>query len=353
MIKIMGKIFNYYRQMPYRFEFQPYHRKFQHPLQTSHGIWEDREGILIRLTDKTGIVGFGEIAPLSWFGSESFAQALEFCCQLPSEITTDDIFAIPTKLPACQFAFESAWEEVTSYLEVSKLPIAKSVSFSGLLPSGTAALDAWQVLWHQGYRTFKWKIGIGTLTEELKIFHELLKVLPAAAKLRLDANGGLSFFEAVEWLKISDCIGIEFLEQPLPATEFDAMLQLSNEYSTIIALDESIAGINQLQACYKKGWRGVFVIKPAIAGSPKILRQFCHNHEIDAVFSTVFETAIGRDFALKLSAELSKNNRAAGFGVAHWFNNNDFFSEAETHNFILNASCQLTYQNIWHYLSNI
>ncbi|MFK0734092.1 MAG: o-succinylbenzoate synthase [Gloeotrichia echinulata IR180] len=337
--------------MLYRFDFQPYCRQFQQPLKTSHGIWEAREGIIIRLMAETGIVGFGEIAPLSWFGSESFPEALEFCGQLPSEITTDDVFAIPSKFPACQFGFESAWEEVTSYLQVSKLTAAKSVSFSGLLPSGKKALDAWEILWNQGYRTFKWKIGIGTLAEELNVFDKLAQVLPAETKLRLDANGGLSFFAAVEWLKAGDRIGIEFLEQPLPATEFDPMLHLSKEYSTIIALDESVASIAQLQACYEKGWRGIFVIKPAIAGSPKMLRQLCYNHEIDAVFSTVFETPIGNRFALKLSAELSRTNRAAGFGVAHWFPNQDFLSEAETNKFIPDARCHLTHEDIWNYLS--
>jgi O-succinylbenzoate synthase len=49
------------------------------------------------------------------------------------------------------------------------------------------------------------------------------------------------------------------------------------------------------------------------------LRQFCQQHEIDAVFSSVFETAIGRQTALQLAAELSRKNRAVGFGVDHFF----------------------------------
>jgi O-succinylbenzoate synthase len=104
--------------MKYRFEFRPYRRTFKQPLATSHGLWEVREGIILRLIDRTGRAGFGEIAPLKWFGSESSEQALEFCGQLPSEISTDDIFAVPSELPACQFGFESAWEDVTSYLQL-------------------------------------------------------------------------------------------------------------------------------------------------------------------------------------------------------------------------------------------
>jgi len=36
----------------------------------------------------------------------------------------------------------------------------------------------------------------------------------------------------------------------------------------------------------------------------------CREHEIDAVFSSVFETAIGRQAALKLAVELSSHNKA-------------------------------------------
>ena len=61
----------------------------------------ERESFL-RLVDETGRVGWGEIAPLPWFGSETLAQAKDFCSQLGKEITDDAIAAIPESLPACQ-----------------------------------------------------------------------------------------------------------------------------------------------------------------------------------------------------------------------------------------------------------
>ena len=90
------------------FEFCPYRRPFKRPLSTSHGIWDVREGIILRLTHETGQVGWGEIAPIPWFGSETLQQALDFCQQLPPQITATDVFSIPPVLPACQFGFESA-----------------------------------------------------------------------------------------------------------------------------------------------------------------------------------------------------------------------------------------------------
>ena len=310
--------------MVYQFEFRPYQRKIEQPLTTSHGVWDIREGIILRLVDAAGKVSWGEIAPISWFGSETLAQALDFCRQLPATITQETIFSIPDNLSACQFGFESALEGVGSG--------AWGVESSGLLPAGEGALQQWRGLWEAGYRTFKWKIGVNAIAQELAIFDILSGSLPKSAKLRLDANGALSYDEAKLWLQNCDNIQgklpveIEFIEQPLPVGELSAMLDLSKSYKTAIALDESVATIRQLITCYHQGWRGIFVIKPGIVGSPSRLRQFCQQHEIDAVFSSVFETAIGRQAALQLATKLSPKNRAVGFGIDH------FFAEAQATN---------------------
>ncbi|MBN3869499.1 o-succinylbenzoate synthase [Nostoc sp. JL33] len=321
--------------MHYQFKFRPYQRRFVRSLTTNHGKWDIREGIILRLTDETLRVGWGEIAPINWFGSETLEQALDFCRQLPGEITDETIFSIPDELPGCQFGFESArewgvgsgeWGDETDEGDNFITPNS-SLLYSGLLPAGEAALNQWKTLWQQGYRTFKWKIGVYAIAHELKIFESLIHTLPAFTKLRLDANGGLSYEEANLWLWTCDNLRengeipleIEFIEQPLPVEQFQQMLELSMSYETAIALDESVATLGQLAACHQQGWRGIFVIKPGIVGSPSRLRKFCQQHKIDAVFSSVFETAIARFAALQLAAELSRNNRAVGFGIDHFF----------------------------------
>ncbi|MEG5034235.1 o-succinylbenzoate synthase [Microcoleus sp. AT3-D2] len=363
--------------MLYQFEFRTYQRKFKRPLQTSHGIWDIREGIILRLMGENNQIGWGEIAPLSWFDSESFEQALDFCHQLPGNISSEMIFAISAELPACQFGFESALSNSRSPLtplnkggtrNILKVPLIKgdlggsrlrlkstfiagSVlsshewtevgneeeknRFSGLLPAGEIALQALQVLWLEGYRTFKWKIGVAAIEEELKIFQQLIEAMHnlcdrEKAFLRLDANGGLSYSQAKTWLEACDKVkatdfsaDIEFLEQPLPVTQFQEMVELNAIYGTPIALDESAANLDRIQECYSQGWRGIFVIKPAICGSPSQLRKFCQTHNIDAVFSSVFETKIGRQAALSLARELSPNKRALGFGTDCWFDDNN------------------------------
>ncbi|NER45517.1 MAG: o-succinylbenzoate synthase [Symploca sp. SIO1A3] len=321
--------------MPYQFDFRPYHRPFAHPLTTSHGNWEVREGIILRLTDETGRIGWGEIAPIPWFGSETLEQALDFCQQLPPQITTTDIFSIPATLPACQFGFESAWEKSgvgakhlgdnlsvkSKVYNPNALPSgAWQRNLSYLLPTGKSALQAWQTPWQQGYRTFKWKIGTATVETELKLFNHLVQQLPPSVKLRLDANGGLNEPAAHQWLRATDEVGmVEFVEQPLPPKQFDSMLNMAHQYTTPIALDESVATLSQLETAYQQGWRGIFVIKAAIAGSPKRLRELCQAYQLDTVFSSALTTTIGTQASLQLAAELSNPQRAVGFGVNHWF----------------------------------
>jgi O-succinylbenzoate synthase len=313
----------------YRFEFNPYQRQFRHPLTTHHGIWKVREGIILRLMDEAGQIGWGEIAPLPWFGSETLEQARQFCQQFPSEFTSTDIFSIPAELPACQFGFESAWDVLVardgrkSRIETENTSQSlshASLKYSYLLPTGEAALTAWQQGWQQGDRTFKWKIGVTSMESELRWFDQLVQALPPSAQLRLDANGGLTQNQAEQWLQVADQAGIvEFMEQPLPPEEFDVIKAMHDQYKTAIALDESVATLNQLKTCYQQGWRGIFVIKAAIAGSPTQLRQFCQAHDLDVVFSSVFERAIARIAVLNLAVELSHPHRAVGFGVNHWF----------------------------------
>ncbi|MEA5570873.1 o-succinylbenzoate synthase [Calothrix sp. UHCC 0171] len=315
--------------MPYQFTYRPYKRRFIRPLQTNHGIWEIREGIIIHLQSETGKIGSGEIAPIPWFGSETLEEAVNFCQQLTSEINQEVIFSISNTLPTCQFGFESALEMVNGKQENFASSSFPLLQFSALLPAGIEALTAWKPLWQQGYRTFKWKISVYPIAEEITILESLVKALPTGVKLRLDANGGLNYQEANLWLFTCDnlqttdvnhkFVEIEFIEQPLPVSEFEKMLELGDCYRTKIALDESVATFPQLETYYENGWRDVFVIKPGIIGSPFRLRQFCQKYQIDAVFSSVFETDIGRNAALQLAHELSLSQRAVGFGVNHWF----------------------------------
>ena len=303
-----------------KFKFKIYQRHFKQPLRTSHGIWRIREGIIITLENSAGISSKGEIAPLPWFGSETLPQAVDFCQQLGEEISVEDILAISDRLPACQFAFESAWLGLS---DSSSEDNFSDLNYCYLLPAGEKALSAWQeITQHQPATTFKWKIGVYPLEAEIEILKQLVDSFPATVKLRLDANGGLDLSQAEKLLRVTDTLeAIAFVEQPLKSDRLTDMMRLAQAHNTVLALDESVASYTQLQAAYERGWRGVYVIKAAIMGFPSRLKHFCRA-DIDIVFSSVFETEVGRTAVLKLARELN-HPRAVGFGIESFYQSDD------------------------------
>ena len=287
--------------------YQVYNYPFPQPLVTHHGTWNNREGIIISLVDSAGNIGQGEIAPLHWFGSEILAEALSFIEALQGEITEEKIYEIPYSLPCCQFAFEAAIFHLSH-------PILKehNLNYSRLLQAGEKALK--QVIEGDSL-TYKWKIGVYSSKVEQDIFLKLIEQLPLGSRLRLDANGGLTLEEAEKWLALLDNYQdrVEYLEQPLLPEKLDIILQLNQDYITSIALDESVCSIAQIENCYQRGWRGIYVIKAPIMGSIAKLRYLCLNYKLDTVFSTVFETSIGRSMSLYLAQDLANTKKALGY----------------------------------------
>lgn len=296
--------------------YKPYHRPLKTALRTHHGSWLEREGILLQLVNSEGCISYGEIAPLPWFGSETLAEAWEVLQDLPDDMDPVAVLAsLPPSLPATRFGLESAWRDLNHDLPESVVPLAGS----GLLPTGEAALNMWRDLWQQGYRTLKWKIAVADLDQELGWLQQLLDQLPPEVQLRLDANGGLTAEQARIWLHQCQDPRIEYLEQPLPPAQLEEMIRLSQEFSTPIALDESVASLTELQQCCERGWRGVMVIKLGILGSPDLLDQLYRTYHLDLVMSSCLETLIGAYHVARYTQQFHWTTRALGYGLDHLF----------------------------------
>ena len=96
--------------MRYKLDFKPYQRRFNKPIQVSQTTWALREGILIRLEAEGGALGFGEAAPISWFGTESIADISDYLNSLGHSIDDDTLGGIPHSLSRLRFGIGSALE---------------------------------------------------------------------------------------------------------------------------------------------------------------------------------------------------------------------------------------------------
>jgi o-succinylbenzoate synthase len=291
------------------------------------------------LENRLGRKGYGEIAPFPGFRSETYDQAFAFVNRLcypigkphPPLIIEETIAGIPEHLTATRFGLGCALAQVSAPENSSSpSPSAADHPQAVLLPRGSQALAAWQPYWEAGYRTFKWKIGLADPALELKLLDQLLTALPPEAKLRLDANGNLTVAQAQEWLKACDPQRIEFLEQPLDPDQKEELIQLAQDSTIPLALDESVSTLADLQEWVPR-WPGIFVIKVPLLGFVEETRSFLNaqGQPLDLVFSSVLETAIGRKTALELAQQFHNPKRAMGFGVQAWLDPNDGFEAVD------------------------
>ena len=282
--------------MKLRFDHLPYRRKFRQPLATAHGEWRYRDGIIVRLQDADGRIGFGEIAPVPGFGTETLAEALAWCAQEPTEFRERSI--PPNNLPCCGFALWSA------KAQIAEEPQARSFSVAALVQTPEELKEKQSA----GSSTFKLKIGVRGFEKETPTVEACLSMLRSGEQLRLDANGGLSEPEFSAWLELLEGQPIEFLEQPLAVGFENRILEMVEPFSTLIALDESVAGGDSITQW--STWPGPMVIKPSLLGAPpKKLPRF-------ALGSSVFETSFGMEAALQYLCRHQKADQAIGFDTA-------------------------------------
>ncbi|HQY07063.1 MAG TPA: o-succinylbenzoate synthase [Lacunisphaera sp.] len=295
--------------MAYLFEFKRYRLPLAATLRTAHGSWTEREGLIVRLESEAGRVGFGEIAPLPWFGTETLAEAEEICRKFGHKVTDRVLDGVPGRYGCVRFALAAARTGPAPGPGQSRLPVA------ALLPAGREALAVLPAKLAAGFLAFKWKVGVSAVEEELGLLDDLLAKLPAYVKLRLDANGAWDRRQAAKWLARCAERPVEFVEQPVRPDDEATLLGLAADYPVTLALDESVTGLAAAQRWQGLGWRGVFVIKPALAGPLDELVVWSAATKADVVLSSAIETALGRAAILQAARAQPLTTRALGFGV--------------------------------------
>jgi O-succinylbenzoate synthase len=309
----------------WKLEHRAYRLPFRQTVRTAHGPWAEREGFWLRAereVEGLRVVGWGEVAPVAGFGCESMAEAEAALAGLEGRSVdlAEALARTPARCGCVRAALAAALAgEAATGGGVKFLPVA------GLLPAGRAALAAVEARLELGFRVFKWKVGVGAAADEWAILDDLLGLLPAGAKLRLDANGAWDRRIAEGWLARAAERPIEYVEQPIAADgrgADDLLHGLAADYPVKIALDESLSGADDVARWLAAEWRGVWVIKPALLGEPGPVLARLAKARADVVFGSALETAMGARAALRLAfawaearGEAAAERRALGFGV--------------------------------------
>ena len=263
------------------FDFKRVRRRLRSSVVTGAGAVDSVDRILLRTQSEEG-TGYGEIAPWPGFPTETIGQSLDFLRSAQGNLShlLAAVAASPAPLPCLSAALSSCrhWREIAGY--GGGLPCA------GLLTLSVLEADAKTAA---GFRTLKIKISPETSEAAIRATMARFPV-----RLRLDANGSLDLQTARRWAEFARAQAeVEFLEQPLPVGH-PGYASLGADK---IALDESFLTPGGVD------WAGTVVVKPLLAGDWDELRGWRGTHAGAVVYSSCFETAIGRQGALWLAAQ--------------------------------------------------
>ncbi|GAA1710410.1 mandelate racemase/muconate lactonizing enzyme family protein [Fodinicola feengrottensis] len=173
----------------------------------------------------------------------------------------------------------------------------------------------------EGFRVLKVKVG-GDPVEDL---HRLVAIRKAAGPgtvIRLDANQGWTAREAVRIVsQLEDAdLGIELVEQPVPAGDLDGLAFVSARVSTPVAADETVWSPADLVEIVRRRAADVVNIKLAKSGGLRPARGLVAVAEasgVQVMVGSMMESHVGIGAAASLAA-VTRTPYAVDLDAAWW-----------------------------------
>lgn len=306
---------------------------FAVPIVTASGTWRERRLALVRLINRDGAEGVGEVATaepagLVDVGLESSLTALVGLD--PLDETASD--AIVERIRFASTALASAVDAAAWDLRArgNGLPLARalgrptreSVRLNGLVGAerpDDAAASA-RVLVDSGFECLKVKARDEPPEVVAARLAAIRDAVGEAVDLRVDFNGALDLGSAGRILPELVPYRIEYVEDPLPSVAGVAALAALRRESPIeLAADETVANPAAAVALLGADAVDVLVVKPARVGGISTTKEIiaaATRAGIRVVLSTLFESGVGLAGALHLAATLRGVEVAHGLATA-------------------------------------
>ena len=319
---------------------------FKQPAGTSRGVYTTRKIWLVELSegDKTGI---GECAPLpdlscDAMGDERYMALLnQFCQKLceTGEIEYDAMRDYPSMLFGLETALLSLKNSQLSTLN-SKLLFDTAFSrgevgipINGLVWMGNyeEMLQRMEDKLAQGFRCVKLKIGAIDFDQELDLIKKIRERFSFhEVELRVDANGGFKYEEALYKLELLSQYNIHSIEQPIRQGQWAYMAELCRESPLPIALDEELIGVNDPEM--KRHMLNIIkpryiILKPSLHGGMMGCREWisiAKDMGVGSWITSALESNIGLNAIAQFTSDVYGDNitMPQGLGTGQLFIDN-------------------------------
>ena len=230
------------------------------PYKLSFGPVEAFDTILVEITGEDGRAGFGEATFLPGYSEETMEGSWGRAAALAERSMgrpTGEIIALAAALlhggPFTSTAFTTACEMLSGHSmlaprQTTTVPLLAIVNSDE--PAGyEAEIEAHLTT---GYRTLKVKVGFD-VEPDLARVDRIRRFIAGRAAIRVDGNQGYSRDDALRFAAALEPEGIELLEQPADARDWDTAADLARVAQVPMMLDESIFGIADVERAAELG----------------------------------------------------------------------------------------------------
>ena len=326
-------------------QYQPYQLAFREPFPTALGKLSHREGFIVEISDRTsdhGVqhIGLGEAAPLDGFGMESLTETEKVLREAQRSLINaeihdlndiENLLAKYDRTPAAKHGIELGLLNLLSQLQGTSISQLLANSFSGIVREQVSvnavigaiaperAVSKAKQYIEQGYHCLKIKVGTNDFGMDLRRVEAVRSQCDAHIQIRIDANQGWSVTEAIANLKKLEFLQIEYVEQPVAASDLLGMAEVRRSQSIPVAADESVNNLTQLQQVIDTQAADIIILKPMALGgliTAHHAAAIAFKAGLDVVITTTIDGAIARQGAFDLAAALPIK-RACGLATGH------------------------------------
>jgi len=309
---------------------RPYALPLVRPWRAASATVTVRHGMLVAVTERNGLTGWGDCAPLPSSGEAGHAHAFDALRAAAATLPGRDIDAIDLGGIA---AAEARWAVETALLDLASrrtgLPLCHALG--GAVNVASVAVNAALGTLDQdcvararaalasGFAIGKIKVGIGSVEDERLRLCELVAATGGALRLRLDANRAWTEREAERFLGGIAHLPIDGVEEPVTAPSLAVLGRLQLALPFALAVDESLAEFGAPALLASQAVRRL-VVKPGRIGgvaATLLLAGEARRAGIELVVTSVVDSAIGITAAAHLSAALG-GNAVHGLATSPW-----------------------------------
>jgi len=311
----------------------PYRLPLRRPWRTASGSFTERRGWLVVLETDDLRTGWGDCAPWVEAGFEqqnkdeaTLRNHLSRVRDVHVDAGLRQLESEQTLTPAARCGLETALLDLLA--QEAGLPLARwfnpraalSVAVNAAVGAADDNLASHARLAHaEGCRVLKIKVGMGLWRDELARLRKLVRELPGAVQLRLDANRAWDEAEARAVCDSLVDLPVESLEEPLKHSDLGALARMQQSVPFALALDESL-GTWPFEEVLSRSPVRRLVLKPMQLGG--LIRTWAmagqaRSAGMECVATTTVDSAVGVLAATHLAAALN-NGLAHGLATPSW-----------------------------------